>query len=73
MRKDVMTMRRTTIGFLVALALSLLAAMPSVVAYLQRADIVSSPLPCHLDETNQPVISTPTVFSTPRPTLLVCI
>jgi len=43
------------------------------VAYLQRADIVSSPLPCHLDETNQPVISTPTVFSTPRPTLLVCI
>jgi broad specificity phosphatase PhoE len=40
MRKDVMTMRRTTIGFLVALALSLLTAMPSVdaqqVVFLMR-------------------------------------
>ena len=32
MSNDVMTMRHTTIGFLVALALSLLAAMPSVEA-----------------------------------------
>ena len=29
MSNDVMTMRHTTIGFLVALALSLLAAMPA--------------------------------------------
>jgi hypothetical protein len=43
------------------------------VAYLQLADIVSSPLPCRLNDTHQPMISTPTVFSIPRPTLLVCI
>src|SRR5262249_55072704 len=44
-----------------------------MVAYLQLADIVSSPLPCRRNDTNQPMISTPTVFSTPRSTLVVCI
>ena len=43
------------------------------VAYLQLADIVWSPLPCRLNDTHQPMISTPTVCSIPRPTLLVCI
>jgi rRNA maturation protein Rpf1 len=43
------------------------------VAHLQLADIVSSLLPCRLHDTNQPMISTPTVFSTPRSTLVVCI
>jgi broad specificity phosphatase PhoE len=40
MRKDIMTMRHTTIGFLVALAFALLAAMPSAdaqqVVFLMR-------------------------------------
>jgi hypothetical protein len=40
------------------------------VAYLRPADIVSRPLPCRLNDTNQPVIRTPTVFSTSRPPLM---
>src|SRR5262249_9329665 len=42
------------------------------VAYLLRADNVSRPLPFRLHCVNQPVISTPNVFSTPRPILLAC-
>ena len=34
------------------------------------ADNVSRPLPFRLHRVNQPVISTPNVFSTPRPILL---
>jgi len=44
-----------------------------LVAYLQLADIVSRPLLCRLNDPNQPVISTPIVFSTSRPSLLACI
>ena len=43
------------------------------VVYLQLADIVSSLLPYRLNDTKQPVISTPTVFSTSHPTLLFCL
>ena len=42
------------------------------VAYLLHADNVSRPLPFRLHCVNQPVISTPNVFSTPRPILLAC-
>src|SRR5262249_48491583 len=37
-----------------------------VVAYLLLADIVSRPLPCRLNDMNQPVISKSNQFSTPR-------
>ena len=43
------------------------------VAYLLLADNVSRSLPFRLHRVNQPVISTPNVFSTPRPILLACI
>ena len=39
-----------------------------VVAYLLAAAIVSGPLPIRLREVNQPVLSTPNVFSIPFPT-----
>jgi hypothetical protein len=40
------------------------------VAYLKAADNVSGPLPIRLPLVNQPVISTPNVFSTLLPSLL---
>jgi hypothetical protein len=42
----------------------------SRVAYLSPADNVSRPLPCRLRRLNQPVLSPPNWFSTPRSTLM---
>src|SRR5437870_4588604 len=49
------------------------ALFPRRVAYLLAADIVSGPLPIRLREVNQPVLSTPNVFSIPFPTCLTCL
>ena len=44
--------------------------LPDWVAYLRPADNVSRPLPYRLCRLNQPIMSPPNWFSTPRSTLL---